>query len=217
MIPAAIIFDFDGVIVDSFDMHKSAWITAFEEIFGEKFPVVEAESLTGKSSRQIAAHICDVAGVTGKVEDFLQLKTTKVVDGTYRPGLLPGVKKIIGIIRNCNIPYAVASNAPLEYLDSVLTYYEIPVPVTLGFEQVVNPKPAPDLFLLAAEKLKVHNSRIKDVVVFEDSTPGLTAAFSAGMMPIGIRARFSDSEMVEAGARKIYNSLEDVVDSGFLS
>lgn len=217
MNPAAVIFDFDGVVVDSFDMHKSAWVSAFEDSFSCEFPVIDPEQLTGKSSRQIALHICDAAGINDGIDDFYILKTKKVVDGVHKPSLLPGVVKIIEFIRERNIPYAVASNAPLEYLNSVLDHYNISVPIVLGFEQVTNPKPAPDLFILAAEKLGVESSKRSSVLVFEDSAPGLRAAYSAGMTPVGIRARFTDSDMYSAGAVEIFSSLEEVIDSGYLS
>lgn len=217
MKPSAVIFDFDGVVVDSFDMHKNAWIAAYNELFSSVFPVVDPEKLTGKSSRQIASHICEAAGITSGIDELFHLKTKKIVDGVQKPSLLPGVRSIMDTIREMSIPYAVASNAPLEYLTSVLEYYEIEVPVVLGFEQVVNPKPAPDLFILAAEKLGVKSSEFESVIVFEDSAPGLNAADSAGMAPVGIRARFSDSEMYKAGAIEIFNSLEEVIDSGFFS
>lgn len=159
----------------------------------------------------IAETICEAAGVEG-VERYYKRKTEMVVEGILRPDLLPGAKAVIEKLQESGIPYAVASNAPLAYLESVLAFYGVSVPLKLGFEQVTNPKPAPDLFLSAAKQLDIQNEELENIIVFEDSVPGLQAAKAAGMIPIGIRARFGDEEMIAAGATEIFDSLQQVLE-----
>lgn len=216
MKPVAVLFDFDGVIADSFEMHRTAWIESYKELFDVPFPELDPEQLTGRSSMAIAESICEAAGVEG-VEHYYKRKTEMVVEGILRPDLLPGVKAIIEKLQKSAVPYAVASNAPLAYLESVLAFYDISVPLKLGFEQVTNPKPAPDLFLSAAKQLNIAEDQLENIVVFEDSVPGLQAAKAAGMIPVGIRARFGDEEMREAGATEIFDSLEQVLQKNVFS
>ncbi len=211
MNPSAVLFDFDGVIVDSFDVHKAAWIEAYVLLFKEPFPQLDAESLTGKSPIVIGEYICEVTNHSGKGRELLKCKTEITMRLEKKPELLPGVRDIISELTVKSIPFAIASNAAECFIRIVLKSYSIEVPVVLGYEHVINPKPAPDLFISAARSLGVPCEQFESIVVFEDSVPGLTAAKSAGMKPIGIRSRFSDSEMREAGAIRIYNNLGEFI------
>lgn len=217
MNPVAVMFDFDGVIVDSFAIHSSAWISAFEEEYKCAFPKINSKLLTGKSSLEIAQSICDHAGITLDITLFLKRKTAKIISGDIVPQLLPGVQETVLLLRELKIPFAVASNAPRAYLKMVLAYYDISIDVVLGFEQVENPKPAPDLFIAAAKQLGMSSSEFKNIVVFEDSVPGISAAKSAGMIPVGIRGQYNDLSMVTAGATTLYDSLVDVPIEVFVS
>ncbi len=210
MKPSAILFDFDGVVVDSFEMHKTAWIRAFQEVTQLPFPKMNPEELTGKSSRTIASIICEHGNVNDKIDEIFRVKTELIVDGTLSPTLLDGAKEALELCVEENIPYAIASNAPRDYILAVLRQNKIDEPLVLGFEEVKNPKPAPDLFLLAAEKLGV--SSTEEIIVFEDSVPGLIAAKSANMRPIGIRGKFEDNQMIDAGATVIYSSLAEALE-----
>ncbi len=211
MTPAAILFDFDGVVVDSFEMHKTAWIRAFQEVTQRPFPTMNPEELTGKSSRTIATMICEQGGVPEQIDEIFMVKTKLIVDGTLSPTLLNGAIEALAFCNFENIPYAIASNAPRDYIVSVLKQNKIELPLVLGFEEVENPKPAPDLFELAAEKLGVDS--LGEIVVFEDSVPGLIAAKSANMKPIGIRGKFEDQLMRNAGATLIFSSLQEALEN----
>ncbi len=207
MNPSAVLFDFDGVIVDSFEVHKSAWIEAYTQLFKEPFPNLDAETLTGRSSLAIGEHICDETNHSGRGVELLDLKTEIALNLSKKPDLLPGVREIMKELTEKSIPFAIASNAPERFIVEVLKSYGIEVPVVLGYEHVVHPKPAPDLFFSAAEAIGISREHFASIVVFEDSVPGLTAAKSAGMIAIGIRSRFDDAEMYDAGAKQIYNNL----------
>ena len=73
MLPKGILFDFDGVVVDSFKSHYSAWSSAFKELFGvdiTPFP----KSCAGKSPMIIAEHFCSVIGKESQTEELFYLK-----------------------------------------------------------------------------------------------------------------------------------------------
>ncbi len=211
MKPVAVIFDFDGVVVDSFDVHRSAWVNAFEQTFGISFPNVAPGKTTGGSSKEIASSICSAAGIDQDITSFYRRKCEIMDSGDVYPSLLPGAVEIVEYLSNSGTPVAVASNATLTYIDNTLTHYGLKFSVKLGFEQVKNPKPAPDIFIKAAKDMGVEEEQFKDVLVFEDSVTGLKAAKNAGMVAIGIRSNFSDEEMLSAGAIRVYNSLKDAL------
>jgi beta-phosphoglucomutase-like phosphatase (HAD superfamily) len=95
------------------------------------------------------------------------------------------------LVKYANVPKAVASNAEPANIDFVLDRYGLrqyfPVAVS-GFE-VERPKPFPDIYLKAAERL---GARPADVIVFEDSLTGLRAAVDAGMRVVGVETTSDD-------------------------
>ena len=103
-IPKGFLFDFDGVIVDSFESHYSAWSSAFKEIFDADiapFP----ESCIGKTPMIIANYFCSVIGQEDKTEDLYFLKDKHILTNFTVPKLLPGVHEFTNYLTKENVPY----------------------------------------------------------------------------------------------------------------
>ncbi|GAB6091458.1 HAD family hydrolase [Spirochaeta dissipatitropha] len=205
--PAACLFDFDGVIVDSFAMHELGWRRAFAELTGRELPDCPPEMLTGKSSQQIAVALATLGGEPSLAPSLLHTKVRMLSDGSLLPPLRPGAREAIEWCRRNGIPHGIASNAPGAYLRAALDGHDLQIPVVLGYDDVANPKPDPDLYLRCGELAGLADSDRPQALVFEDSPPGITAAVKAGMHPIGILARLPADLLRLCGAREVYKDL----------
>lgn len=177
------IFDLDGTLVDSMPIHYKAWRKALAEAGAphQAFLAPEFYSCGGKSAADVVAHVnrgydlhMDEQAVSSRKReyyfDILQQEgtapITQVIDFVKQ---IKG-KHPIAIATGSTLPGALATlkSAGLENLFDII----------VTPDDVQNGKPAPDMFLLAAEKMGVPPEQC---VVFEDAEPGLLAAKAAGM------------------------------------
>ena len=199
MLPKGILFDFDGVVVDSFESHYSAWSSAFKELFGKEiapFP----KSYAGKSPMLIAGYFCSVINKESETEALFFLKDKHLDTNFITPNLLPGVREWTHFLTEKNIPYGIASNATKQFLKNSIHHLDLNFSVVFGLQDYVKPKPAPEAYISLAKALKFEEENFKDIWVFEDSLTGTNAARLAGMMPIGITTNYSIEELKEVGS-----------------
>lgn len=184
----AVIFDMDGVIIDSEQVHKEAAYVLIDRL---GFSVSETlfETFTGRRSvdcwqmmmdAQEEAVSHDPAKLAEEEEDiFFSLYYDEA-----KAELVPGVQELMMKFRSLGLKLIVASSSPIIAIEKMLTHFRLES-VFSGYvsgEQVTHGKPEPDIFLAAAEKLGVDPS---DCLVIEDSDAGLLAAKRAGMKAIG--------------------------------
>jgi beta-phosphoglucomutase family hydrolase len=187
----ALIFDMDGVIIDSNPIHRRAW-----ELYNRRFGVETTEEMHtrmyGKRNDQI---VRDYLGDHLSDEEVFEHGAAKerlfreLADPGLESALVPGVRGFIA--RHRDLPMAIASNAEMANVQFVLeaaglrSYFR----AIVDGHQVSRPKPAPDVFLKAAELLA---SAPRDCIVLEDSYSGVEAALAAGMRVIGVRTTHHD-------------------------
>lgn len=204
-----IIFDMDGVLVDSGRAHHESWrrlarkhgIDVSAERFRESF---------GRPSRDI---IRALWGESVSDADVQRLDAEK--EALYRElisaavPLMPGCRELLERLRKAGYRLAVASSGPPENLELVLSdglianYFEAEVH---GFETAVG-KPAPDCFLLAAERLELSPS---SCAVVEDAPVGVQAGRAAGMKVIGLAGTHPAETLQAAGAASTITSLDEL-------
>lgn len=175
----AIIFDLDGVLVDSEPIDREAWVKVLGR-YGVHASEHDLMSLTGKPAMDVLKYyrqrtnkaLTDTILVE-KHELFYELAKVRLTS-------MPGVEKFIRYLRNAGILLAVASSSSLQRIMFSLTHISLYsyFHAVCNVEEVANPKPAPDVFLHVASKLMVGS---KSCVVIEDSIHGITAAKMAGM------------------------------------
>ncbi len=206
MFPKGFLFDFDGVVVDSFESHYSAWSSAFQEMFDQEIAAYP-KSYIGKSPRKIAAYFCSLIGEENRSEELFFLKD-KHLDVYFKvPNLLPGALEITEFLKENKIPYGVASNATKLFLKNSIQHLNLNFTTVFGVEDYKKPKPAPEAYITLAKALGFTEKDFKNLWVFEDSLTGTKAAKLAGMIPIGILAKNSEKEMKKAGSKLIFPSL----------
>lgn len=190
----AVIFDMDGVILDS-ELHwKKAELTLFSEMLGNwtKEDQQKIIGLNVNDTYRILANKYNLA-MTRK-EYLRRVKGVAKVVYTQKANLLDGFINLIKDIKNKNIPIALASSSLREWIEIVLNRFELNpyFDVVVSAEDIDAPgKPAPDIYLQTAKYL---NLKPKDCAVIEDSKHGVEAAKSAGMFCIGLRNGFNQAQ-----------------------
>jgi HAD superfamily hydrolase (TIGR01509 family) len=182
--PEAVVFDLDGVLLDS----EQRWNEAKEALVGEAGGRWREEAPTvmmGMSSPEWAAYLRDELGVSMPVDEISREVVRRMEDG-YRDGLplLPGAEKAVPALA-ARWPLALASSSNREIIDLVLELAEFggAFRVTVSSEEVERGKPAPDVYLEAARRLGAEPSRC---VAIEDSSNGMRSAVAAGMAVIAV-------------------------------
>ena len=185
----ALIFDMDGVLIDSNDMHRRSW-TEFNRRYGIETTEEMHRRMYGKRNDEIVrdffgSELTDEEAVArGRAKEALY---REMVGGGVEKLLVPGVREFLERYRT--YPMALGSNAEPENIEFLLEgaglrgYFGA---VVDGL-QAANAKPHPDIYLRAAGLLGVAPA---DCIVFEDSHSGVAAGVAAGMRVIGIRTTF---------------------------
>lgn len=180
----AVIFDLDGVLVDS----ERIWDEVRRSVVSEHGGTWTAEAtraLQGMSTREWARYLVEELGTRLSPEEAAKVV---VAEMTRRygssPPVLPGAVDAVRAAARL-YPTAIASSSPPALIDAFLTATDLrdTVRVAVSSEQVAAGKPAPDVYLETAGRLA---ARPKACVAVEDSTNGLRSALAAGMTVIAV-------------------------------
>jgi len=195
--PSAIIFDMDGVIVDSEPRHEQAFRDIFEEMgygssHGMHFP-----DYYGRSDRALWVDFIAKHQPVETLEDLLSRKEKRLIDIIRREEpIFETLPELVSKLAD-RYPLAVASGSMHPVIDTVLAMKGLrrffgPV---VSVQDVTRGKPAPDVFLRAADLLKVEPG---DCCVIEDSAAGVEAGRSAGMQVIAITNTLKADQLTRA-------------------
>lgn len=196
------IFDMDGVLVDSVDYHIRAWKQLGDEL-GWHFEEQEIRRIFGRRDREMLAELSRHPLPTRELHKRAARKE-KIYRDLIAPELKPvaGLPEFLGDLKGRGIRTAVGTSGPQENVDLVLDgldirrYFDV---IVFGLE-VARSKPAPDIFLLAAERLHLDPG---ECVVFEDSPSGIEAAVKAGCTCIGVATTHTKEKLGETPAHRI--------------
>jgi beta-phosphoglucomutase family hydrolase len=181
----ALIFDMDGVLLDSNPVHREVW-TAFNRSYGLDTTEAMLQSMYGKRNDEI---VRDFFGSDLSSEEVARRGAAKeklyreTIAGRVEQMLVPGVKAFLRKLDGARM--AVATNAEPENVALVLDQGGIDrcFQVIVDGHQVRKPKPDPEIYCLAAQRLGVAE---RNCIVFEDSKSGVLAAHDAGTRIVGI-------------------------------
>jgi HAD superfamily hydrolase (TIGR01509 family) len=179
---AAVVFDLDGVLVDS----ESVWDAARREVVarnGGRWQAGATRAMMGMRSPEWSRYLHDQLGVPLESEQINELVVATLLDKYRRRlPLLPGAVAVVRRLAD-RWPLGLASSSNRPVIDAVLERAGITecFAVTVSSEEVATGKPAPDVYLAATRRLGVDPV---DAAAVEDSTNGLRAAAAAGMVVI---------------------------------
>jgi len=194
--PKAVVFDCDGVLVDS----EKAWFVGIVSVFSrrgiDQLVTGPASSLYGASVGDVVSALerevgekLDEAEAAREVYDAI---LAAIEDGVVA---MDGAVELLEAIRGSR-PLAVASNGSRETVEASLKAASIPFvfDTIVAFEPPLRPKPAPDIYLRACENLHVTPV---DAIAVEDSVPGARAARAAGLTVVGLGSADGLEEVVD--------------------
>jgi HAD superfamily hydrolase (TIGR01509 family) len=205
----AVVFDLDGVLVDS----ESVWDEARRAVVaqnGGRWRDGATTAMMGMSSPEWSRYLHDELGVALEPEQIND-EVVAALLAHYRRGLplLPGAKQAVTRLA-ARWPLGLASSANRPVIDAVLDMAGLTdsFSATVSGEEVAHGKPAPDVYLAAVRKLGVDSVRAAAV---EDSTNGLRAAAAAGMLVIAAPNRdFPPDPDALSGAALVLGSLDEL-------
>ncbi len=208
----AVLFDFDGVVVDSTPLHLRGWEHAYLEMFQVTLePEVLAE-LVGRSTSAIGRILAERSGFPMAKAELVRRKTIYIASHIDSIQPIKGIDVFLKDLRKKNIPYGIVSNAPREFILNTLKHLKLDFPFVLGLENYQRPKPDAEPYMKGAQKIgSIPFQDHRSIFVFEDSTHGLEAAIAAHMTPIGICSQHPPSILTAAGAIQCFQDMEEAL------
>lgn len=208
----AVLFDMDGLMVDTESLATEAFIHSAKK---QGYDMTKEESLmvlgfTTKSIYEFWENYFKNSDVSGKqlVDDHY--KYIENVLFTTGPKKMPYIEELLKYLKENNYKVAVASSSNMNHIINNMEKTGLKKYID-GFAsgaEVKNGKPAPDVFLLAAERLGVEP---KKCLVLEDSKAGVIAGSSAGAKVIMVPDMFKPDDECKEKAYKIVNNLGEVI------
>ena len=204
--PQAIVFDLDGTLVDTVGTRIDAWQIAF----AERGLTVERERLgplIGMDGRALAAEVIGDDGDAGEID---RRAGELFGERNRSPRPLPGAREALGRLDAAGVTWAIATSSRAEQVAASVDALGLAhQPRIIDGSAVERAKPAPDLLLLAAERL---GSIPEATWCVGDSTWDMRAAVAAGMPAIGVTAgaALGPEALKEAGADVVIGTLDEL-------
>lgn len=203
----AAIWDMDGVIVDTKDLHFRAW----QRLMGERGETLSYEKWLPTFGRKNADILRELLPTDLPREDIEAMSDRKEVYFREEVGSgvreLPGVRRLLEELRDAGYAQAIGSSAPPENVRLILDMLDLRqfFAATVTGGDISQGKPSPEVFLVAAQRLGVPAKRS---VVIEDAVAGVEAARAGGMAVIAVTNTRTREQLWEADV--VVDSLEDV-------
>jgi len=207
-LPSAVVFDMDGVIADTERVSLASFAAAGTEL-GVELDDGDLADLTGLSLVRVDALLRERHDVRFTFDELRDTYRGRYL-AELRRGVpaCPGAVELLEALAREEVPVAVASSSPRNQVDIVLASTGAApfVRAIASGDEVEATKPAPDVYLLAVERLGGPDPR--RAVAIEDSPAGVVAAAAAGLRCVGVRATPSQPPL--DGATAVVSSLEEV-------
>jgi beta-phosphoglucomutase len=209
--PGAVIWDVDGTLVDTAELHFRAWVDLCRDL-GYDFTRADFAATFGRRNPEIIRYLFGDRFDAATIDDLGNRKE-ELYKAAARRGvsLLPGARELLEGLHAAGFRQAIGSSAPRGNVDLILEmtgsarFFD----AISSAEDAQRGKPDPQVFLVAAEKLGVPPRRC---VVMEDAVAGVEAAKAGGMRCVGVTfvGHHPDEALRRAGADLIVKTLTDV-------
>ncbi|WP_019906783.1 HAD-IA family hydrolase [Methylobacterium sp. 77] len=216
----ALIFDVDGTLAETEDLHRQGFNRAFAEM-GLNWhwsPELYADLLTVMGGKERLAHYVRTEHGEPDAERRAQMgeihdRKTRIYGDLVTQGALelrPGIARLIAEARSSGLRLAVASTTSRPNVDTLIAVNfpdGSPFDVIACGDEAERKKPHPDVFLLALARLGVSPS---EAVAFEDSAAGIRSALDAGLPVIATRSRYTGGQSLDGA----FSALSDLGEPG---
>jgi beta-phosphoglucomutase len=208
----AVIWDVDGTLVDTAELHFRAW-EDMGRMLNHEFTRAQFAATFGRRNPEIIHEIFGRRFTDTQVAELGEQKEELYRAAAQRQGveLLPGVRALLEGLREAGFRQAVGSSAPRGNLDLILRLTNVDsfFDAVVSMEDTQRGKPDPQVFLVGAAKLGIAPQKC---LVLEDAPAGVEAAHAGGMKCIAVSfvGHHSAEKLCAAGAERVVRTLEDV-------
>jgi HAD superfamily hydrolase (TIGR01509 family) len=207
----AVVFDMDGLMVDTEPLSRQAWAHVLQA-YGYELEDELYRRMIGRRTEESVQFVLSAIDISVTATELVRRKR-EVFDGIRAKGVpvMPGLMELQSAIARRGLPWAVATSSPRYHAELILAQLGLATAcraIAAG-DEVERGKPAPDIYLLAAERLELPSSQC---LALEDSEPGCRAAVAAGMVTVavpGVETMRDDFSFVY----RVYDSLHQVADN----
>ena len=207
----AVLFDIDGTLIDSNDLHATSWQETFRH-FGHVIPYETIRGQIGKGGDNLVPSL--LPDLPEEEQEKMRDHVSSLFQHQYLPRVVPfpGVRALFERLKKDDVKIILASSAKgaeVHYHVGIIGAEDL-IDGTTSADDVENSKPDPDIFQAAMKKVAPLTA--DDVVVVGDTPWDVKAACKAGLRTIGVRSGgFSDEDLREAGAAELYDGIEDLL------
>jgi len=208
----AVIFDVDGTLVDTVDMHADAWQRALRD-FGKEVTFEDVRAQIGKGSDKLMPVFVSEAELE-EIGEQLEKRRGEIYKIEHLPRVeaFPKVRELFERILKDGLQVALASSAPEDELTHYKEVADIGdlIDAATSADDAEESKPEPDIFAAAVKNLK--GVRAEDCVVVGDTPYDVIAARKIGIRTIGVLSGgFPESSLRDEGAVEIYEDPADLL------
>ena len=204
----AVVFDMDGVLADS----EPAFFEALNEVLmptGKQIEWERYQQFLGTSVSVTWRGVLEQLGIEANSEEYVERYNGVLLDVLRRPRpLLPGVGSLIEELKRRRAPIGLATSSWQAWVEALLAGVGLPLETfdaVVWRQMVAKSKPAPDLYLKAAELIQVAPERC---IAIEDTPSGIASAKAAGMYTVQVRSASTALPPID-DADLVLESLED--------
>jgi HAD superfamily hydrolase (TIGR01509 family) len=205
---AAVVFDMDGVLIDSEPLHFAVLNDVLSEV-GRSLSPADNDEFIGTTTEYLWDTLIERWGLPHTRGYYEAMYDAAILRVLSRPWpAAPGAAQLVGRLRELGIPVAVASSSRRSWIAATLRSIGLgeAFQAIASGDEVERGKPAPDIYLLAAERLGV---AADGCLAIEDSPNGVLSARRAGMTVLGVRTPYTAHLRLE-GAERVVDSLTEV-------
>lgn len=207
----AIIFDMDGVLLDSEPLHDQTNIEILKS-YGIEADASVTDPFVGRTSEALWTEMKAIYSLPDTVEALIARQWSMNIKALPSSGIVAskGLEDILAFALARELSLSVASSSRGDFVEAVfdhLNLWPFMEAYTSGME-IDHGKPAPDIYLLAAQKISMP---VEECLAVEDSTAGVKSAKAAGMITVGYRNPTSQGQNVDH-ADYVVDSLSDICD-----
>jgi HAD superfamily hydrolase (TIGR01509 family) len=205
----AVIFDMDGLMLDTERLARRGWLAALEE-FGASLTDEQYLRIVGRTATDSTAVLREMLGADFPVEQCRnRMRELYYADATENGiPIKPGLVELVDFLKERSLKYAVATSTARELTIPKLQLTGLLSTFTtiVAGDEIKNGKPAPDIFLAAARSLGAEPEKC---VVLEDSSYGIRAAHAAKMIPIMVPDLSEPSVEIKSLTHAVVPSLHE--------
>lgn len=207
-----VIFDMDGLLLNTEYIYEDV-VREIAKSFGKEYPLSVRIKIMGTTDQMTGKIAVEELGLPISIPEFLKTHANMCKKRFTKLDLMPGAERIVRHLHKHNVPIALATSSGKEMAELKMSNYPELFKLfdnkVFGStdSEVINGKPAPDIFLVAAKRFsdQPHPSRC---LVFEDAPNGVIAAKSAGMQVVMVADKIvTESQRKEATI--VLNSLDE--------